>query len=292
MKALAAVATLALATGCSSTTLPECGALSALDIVTVNGRDFEDPRTVPRLCSWPASCAENRQSYALSETCWFEIDSASGDSGAVLPGTACTRLYTTLAGTQAEEFLLSKGGTWHRDEEDVLHFNIAWDRRTREQSGTQSVGRSTWTLSLAASESTEDAEKTPVFQDTCGKRGSLPAEDHAQAAGCTEADLIDLSAPGANRLIEFGGLVGNAYAPRCIRIAPGQSVTWRGPFGNQYVLSPGLPNTSGAGSQPNPITYRPAGTEATHTFPDVGDFLFHSSSKPQEPLLRGMVRVR
>lgn len=74
--------------------------------------------------------------------------------------------------------------------------------------------------------------------------------------GCTPADFVDRSAASASRVVGFGGANGSTtfgYAPRCITISAGQTVTFMGDF-SLHPLSPGLsPTMMNAGSAGNPV---------------------------------------
>jgi plastocyanin len=52
----------------------------------------------------------------------------------------------------------------------------------------------------------------------------------ASVNGCTIATADDRTADTAVT-IDFGGVLGNAYAPRCIRVAVGTTLTFQGNFG-------------------------------------------------------------
>jgi plastocyanin len=107
--------------------------------------------------------------------------------------------------------------------------------------------------------------------------------------GCDEDDFVahDGRPVGAARDIVFpsaadaGDADAPSYAPRCMRIAPGQSVTFAGPF-SAYPLVP----RRGAG---NPIRRTIFGVSATFTFPASGTYGFVS---PGRPGMRGAIDVR
>ncbi|MGV3621333.1 MAG: hypothetical protein ACO1OB_10980, partial [Archangium sp.] len=78
--------------------------------------------------------------------------------------------------------------------------------------------------------------------------------------GCTE--YADRSAAGAERRVSFGSANDSpalGYAPKCITVARGQSVTFTGNF-NTHPLAPGAFN-SDAGSPGNPITRKDTGAD-------------------------------
>jgi plastocyanin len=94
----------------------------------------------------------------------------------------------------------------------------------------------------------------------------------AQAVnGCTREVALDLTSPGADRTI---AAVGFAYAPGCIRIDPGQSVT----FTSDFSFHPLRGGTVSAGViQPqagNPVPATDVGASIQVVFPTAGDFGF------------------
>lgn len=106
--------------------------------------------------------------------------------------------------------------------------------------------------------------------------------------GCAEDDFAghDGRPVGAARVIVFpaaadAGDAAPSYTPRCMRVAPGQSVTFEGPF----TLYPLVPRR-GAG---NPIRRTLLGASATFVFPAAGTFGFVS---PGRAGMRGAIDVR
>jgi plastocyanin len=90
--------------------------------------------------------------------------------------------------------------------------------------------------------------------------------------GCTLAMATDLSAPGATREIM---VLDDVFSPRCVRIAPGQSVTWNGNFSN-HPLSPGKIVNNQIMAQPgNPIPMTGTGTTVTVAFPTAAEWAFY-----------------
>ncbi len=91
----------------------------------------------------------------------------------------------------------------------------------------------------------------------------------------------DRQAPGASRVITlpFPSL---KYAPRCMRIKVGQSVTWT----YDLASNPLEPLTQ---NPPSPIVLTGAGTSVTFTFTQVGRYRFGSTSGST---LRGTIDVR
>lgn len=111
--------------------------------------------------------------------------------------------------------------------------------------------------------------------------------------GCSGAlfDATDRTDPSAVRAVFFpaapladGGpapapLVPH-YAPRCMRVAAGQIVTFYGPFAT-YALAP----RRGA---PSPIARTSTGAAASFTFSAPGRYGFTS---PRRPTMRGVIEV-
>src|SRR5262249_12973329 len=71
----------------------------------------------------------------------------------------------------------------------------------------------------------------------CGSSNSGSIGLQAGINGCTS--FPDMSGPSSMRMVNFGGNLGNAYAPQCMGIAVGQQVTFNGAF-NAHPLVPGL----------------------------------------------------
>ncbi|MDB4990831.1 MAG: hypothetical protein JWN04_6009 [Myxococcaceae bacterium] len=88
---------------------------------------------------------------------------------------------------------------------------------------------------------------------------------------CTPDKYVDRSAPGADRTITFGNNF--KYAPPCITIAAGQSVTWKGDFG-AHPLSPGVGGSMTTVGSPNsPIKETKAtAADTTFMFPTAGAY--------------------
>ena len=107
--------------------------------------------------------------------------------------------------------------------------------------------------------------------------------------GCT--DFTDATAPAASRIVNFGGGQGNAYNPKCLAIAAGQSVMFSGSF-SAHPLQPGVaPSSSGSGSGNNPIAATSTGNTATFIFPTAGTYPYYCSVH-QGVGMYGAVQVR
>ena len=114
--------------------------------------------------------------------------------------------------------------------------------------------------------------------------------NYASEVGCAAGDIEDHSAASDPRVVNF--TVESGYQPRCMGIAKGQSVTFKGNF-NQYPLYPGTPGKLRAGSVPNPIKATLGLMEKDYGFADVGDFLYRCQSCPAPTVVHtGLVRVR
>jgi plastocyanin len=87
--------------------------------------------------------------------------------------------------------------------------------------------------------------------------------DGSDICGCTGATAEDLTAQ-TSVTVAFGGSLGSAYAPRCVLVAPGTTVSFEGAFATHPLSA-----TVGAG---NPITPTASGTTAAFTFPQAGAY--------------------
>jgi plastocyanin len=86
--------------------------------------------------------------------------------------------------------------------------------------------------------------------------------------------------------VSFGGGLGNAYSPRCLKVARTAQVTFSGNFGG-HPLSP----TTGMGSPANPITSTSNGNSATFTFNASGFFPYHCDFHDQSSGMHGVIWV-
>jgi plastocyanin len=116
-----------------------------------------------------------------------------------------------------------------------------------------------------------DATDGPEITDA-----SVPAVDAPDVLfnynDCTNIDFDqnDESAPDASRNIVFSFHANvQQYAPRCIRIAAGESVTWEGDFTDHPLVGAG-------GDVPNPVDLAAisSGTTGTITFAKAGWYGF------------------
>jgi plastocyanin len=99
----------------------------------------------------------------------------------------------------------------------------------------------------------------------CGSDGSSNGGDGggSEICGCTEATADDLTAQ-TTVTVNFGGTLGSSYAPKCILVAPGTSVSFEGEFSTHPLSA-----TVGSG---NPITHTTSGTTAAFTFTQAGAY--------------------
>ncbi len=75
--------------------------------------------------------------------------------------------------------------------------------------------------------------------------------------------------------VSFGGQASSplfGYAPKCVRITAGESVTFTGDF-SVHPVSPGTsPTATTAGSASNPIPLQQTGSSLSVTFPEAGTY--------------------
>ena len=126
----------------------------------------------------------------------------------------------------------------------------------------------------------------------CGSSNSGTVGLQAGINGCTS--FPDMTGPGSMRTVNFGGNLGNTYAPPCMGIAVNQSVTFSGAF-NLHPLMPGLaPSQQGgpdAGSPNNPIQATNSGNSSTFGFPTAGVYPFYCSLHQGQGMF-GAIQVR
>jgi plastocyanin len=90
--------------------------------------------------------------------------------------------------------------------------------------------------------------------------------------GCTDPRFVDGRSAGAMRVVTFGvGATPFAYTPNCLRIAVGQTVTFRGAF-SVHPLSPGVHGRPSANPASNPIPATTSGDQIEVSFPMAGVF--------------------
>ena len=86
--------------------------------------------------------------------------------------------------------------------------------------------------------------------------------------------------------VSFGGVLGTAYSPACLKVTRTAQVTFAGSFSN-HPLSP----TTGMGSSPNPITHTGSGTSAMFTFNAAGFFPYHCDLHDVSDDMHGVIWV-
>lgn len=105
--------------------------------------------------------------------------------------------------------------------------------------------------------------------------GDNDAETIPTFNGCRAESFVDRSEASAERTVSFGGTNGSdvfSYSPRCIAIAAGQSVDFRGGFAT-HPLSPGIgPSARDAGSPNSPIPTTGGGISLTVRFDAPGTY--------------------
>lgn len=110
-------------------------------------------------------------------------------------------------------------------------------------------------------------------EDT-GDQGSAGAgQTPSGLNGCEEASAVDMTA-ASEVAIAFGGDLGNAYEPACVRIKSGTAVTWTGSFAT-HPMRPGTVDPATGQTTPDtssPIEATTEGDSATFTFPSAGEF--------------------
>jgi plastocyanin len=130
-----------------------------------------------------------------------------------------------------------------------------------------------------ASDATADAWWTdaPSAPDASEVDAAVDADVDAGPLvnGCTAADfaLHDESAAAGVRTITFANAApATQYDPSCMRIATGQSVTWKGDL-KLFPLDPF------GGTTPSPIKKTDKGTTVTFTFAVAGTYGFESAAE-------------
>lgn len=89
---------------------------------------------------------------------------------------------------------------------------------------------------------------------------------------CAPSSFVNGSAAST---VNFGGEGGSplfGYAPACLRVSAGSSVTFRGDF-SVHPISPGTsPQATTAGTANNPIAATVSGMSLAVTFPNAGTY--------------------
>jgi plastocyanin len=136
----------------------------------------------------------------------------------------------------------------------------------------------------------EGGDATVVFPDAAPPSDVAldPYDDTTNFNDCTPFDFTsnDHTADADPRTIQFSlDPTTQQYAPRCVKIRAGQTVTWTGAF-QYHPLSPA------GGDVPSPITIdpQPGGSSRVITFPKAGLFGFECSIH-EAPLEYGAIQV-
>jgi plastocyanin len=132
----------------------------------------------------------------------------------------------------------------------------------------------------------------------CGEYFSPRETERLSADGspiffaCLPERFEDRSAAGAERVVAFGvAPTPFVYAPKCMRIAAGQSVTFRGAFGT-HPLTPGAgPMARMAGSPGNPVPETSAGMSIDVRFMAPGVYPYFCSQHVAAGMA-GVIEVR
>jgi plastocyanin len=131
-----------------------------------------------------------------------------------------------------------------------------------------------------------------MFAVGCGSNSSGGIGLQPGINGCT--NFPDMSGAITMRTVNFGGNLGNVYAPNCMGIAVGQTVTFSGSF-NAHPLMPGLaPSQQGgpdAGSPNSPIQATSTGASANFVFANPGVYPYYCSLHQAQGMF-GAIQVR
>ena len=118
--------------------------------------------------------------------------------------------------------------------------------------------------------------------DKSGTAGdTTPAGCAVSFAGCSSYQ----DATGGSATINFGGGVGLAYSPKCLKVKVGQSVTFSGDFGTHPLTQ--------APCAPAQVITTPSGTTASFTFNTAGIYGFYCAvhGTPQGTGMAGALMV-
>ncbi len=111
----------------------------------------------------------------------------------------------------------------------------------------------------------------------CGSSSGSPSSGSPAGGdnGCTLATAEDHTKDAAPVVINFGGAIGVKYAPACIVIGKGQSVTFTGSF-SAHPLQAGTVDDGGAHpATGSPIQATSTGATATFAIPSAGTFPYY-----------------
>jgi len=120
--------------------------------------------------------------------------------------------------------------------------------------------------------------------------GGVATACAAQYAGCQS--LTPATAEDAERTIEFGGTAGNTYAPKCLEVKKGQTVTFAGDF-QVHPLKSACGTLQGA--LPEVVDSNASGSTGTKsiTFDRAGDFGYFCTAhgNPAGGGMAGFIKV-
>ncbi len=267
----------------------QCGALSIRET-------FHVPTTSPQeqdlpggeRCTSLVACEGTRFALSLEPDgrCTIQVDFSSPEQGTVIPGGQCETRRSRIGGETRDVGTALGGTVTLRD--GRLDADIDWEV-VIHHAGIVRVGATQhWTIRDTGNEP-GPGQETPVSE--CREPEPPPGpEDFSAVVGCGPADFVVRTGESDERVVRFGGTLGAQYSPRCLTIAPGQTVAFEGPF-STYQLSPGLPESISSGAPFSPIDNVLFNSRATVTFPRTGDFLY--SNRPNAAQgMKGLIRVR
>ena len=137
------------------------------------------------------------------------------------------------------------------------------------------AGSAGWTADAASDAWWSDASWPSDASDTNDAEADADVDAGPVVNGCTAADfaLHDESGAAGVRTITFANAApATQYDPNCMRIASGQSVTWKGDL-KLFPLDPF------GGTTPTPIKKTDKGTTVTFAFATAGTYGFESSAQ-------------
>ncbi len=128
----------------------------------------------------------------------------------------------------------------------------------------------------------------------CGSSGSS-SNPAGSINGCVPSDFTAAPATGTVS-VKYGDPIGLVYAPRCVSIAAGQSVTFAGDVSSGstfsvHPLRPGGANGGPSGTTGNPIAAQDTGSTYTVSFPAAGTFTYFCRTHEQMGMY-GAIQVR
>ena len=218
--------------------------------------------------------------------CTLLVDFATPDQGTVRTGTRCESTHSRIGGASREIGYTTGGTVTLRN--GVLEAAVDWDVELRTSDVTRLGAVQHYAIRNGVlTPETRKLDPEVVCREPEPKPGP---EDFSNVVGCAREDFVDATAADAERVVRFGNDLGNRYAPRCLSIAVGQTVSFQGPF-QTYGLMPGVPASISTGAPFTPITYVFFSDRKDFTFTLAGDFIF-SNAPNAAAGMTGMIRVR